>query len=75
MQASARETSAMPETERLLLRDWREDDLAPFAALNADPVVMEHFVRTADPSRRATRPPGRSSPTSTSGATGSGRSR
>ena len=36
-------------TERLLLRRWRESDLDPFAALNADPVVMEHFhhgVRT-----------------------------
>lgn len=30
-------------TERLLLRRWREQDRAPFAALNADPVVMEHF--------------------------------
>ena len=30
-------------TERLLLRQWRDDDLAPFAALNADPEVMEHF--------------------------------
>jgi RimJ/RimL family protein N-acetyltransferase len=30
-------------TARLLLRDWREEDRAPFAALNADPVVMEHF--------------------------------
>ena len=30
-------------TGRLLLRRWREDDLEPFAALNADPVVMEHF--------------------------------
>jgi ribosomal-protein-alanine N-acetyltransferase len=30
-------------TERLLLRRWREEDRAPFAALNADPVVMEHF--------------------------------
>jgi RimJ/RimL family protein N-acetyltransferase len=30
-------------TERLLLRPWRDEDLAPFAALNADPVVMEHF--------------------------------
>jgi ribosomal-protein-alanine N-acetyltransferase len=28
-------------TERLLLRPWRETDLAPFAALNADPRVME----------------------------------
>ena len=31
------------ESERLLLRAWRESDLAPFAALNADPAVMEHF--------------------------------
>lgn len=30
-------------TERLLLRAWRESDRDPFAALNADPVVMEHF--------------------------------
>ena len=28
---------------RLLLRQWREDDFAPFAALNADPEVMRHF--------------------------------
>ena len=33
----------MPVTERLLLRAWRDEDRAPFAALNADPVVMEHF--------------------------------
>ena len=30
-------------SERLLLRRWREEDRAPFAALNADPVVMAHF--------------------------------
>jgi RimJ/RimL family protein N-acetyltransferase len=30
-------------TERLLLRRWRAEDRAPFAALNADPAVMEHF--------------------------------
>jgi RimJ/RimL family protein N-acetyltransferase len=30
-------------TARLLLRPWRESDLEPFAAMNADPVVMEHF--------------------------------
>jgi RimJ/RimL family protein N-acetyltransferase len=28
------------------MRGWREEDLAPFAALNADPVVMEHFPST-----------------------------
>jgi ribosomal-protein-alanine N-acetyltransferase len=31
------------ETARLLLRPWREEDLDPFAELNADPRVMEHF--------------------------------
>ncbi len=30
-------------TERLLLRRWRSSDHEPFAAMNADPVVMEHF--------------------------------
>jgi RimJ/RimL family protein N-acetyltransferase len=30
-------------TPRLLLRHWRDEDLEPFAALNTDPVVMEHF--------------------------------
>jgi RimJ/RimL family protein N-acetyltransferase len=30
-------------TERLLLRPWRDEDREPFAALNADPAVMEHF--------------------------------
>ncbi|MEJ2479811.1 MAG: GNAT family N-acetyltransferase [Acidihalobacter sp.] len=31
------------ETPRLFLRQWRDDDLPPFAALNADPRVMEYF--------------------------------
>lgn len=30
-------------THRLLLRAWRDDDLAPFAALNADPEVMRYL--------------------------------
>jgi RimJ/RimL family protein N-acetyltransferase len=30
-------------TDRLLLRDWRDEDLVPFARLNADPQVMEYF--------------------------------
>src|SRR5580698_1199036 len=30
-------------TARLELREWREDDLAPFAALNADPETMRFF--------------------------------
>ena len=31
------------QTERLILRQWREEDLEPFAALNSDPQVMEYF--------------------------------
>lgn len=34
------------KTERLLLRRWREADLEPFAEMNADPLVMEHFPAT-----------------------------
>jgi RimJ/RimL family protein N-acetyltransferase len=38
----------MPElieirTPRLLLRQWKDSDRAPFAALNADPEVMRYF--------------------------------
>lgn len=32
-------------TNRLFLRQWRDEDAAPFAAMNADPRVMEHFPR------------------------------
>lgn len=38
----------MLRTERLLLRPWRAADLAPFAALNADPRVMEFYPATLD---------------------------
>jgi 3-dehydroquinate dehydratase/shikimate dehydrogenase len=31
------------KTKRLILRPWKETDLAPFAKLNADPKVMEYF--------------------------------
>jgi RimJ/RimL family protein N-acetyltransferase len=39
---------AEPElhSRRLLLRRWRDEDRTPFAALNADPAVMEHFPAT-----------------------------
>ena len=32
-------------TDRLILRGWREEDRAPFAAINADPEVMRYFPR------------------------------
>ena len=31
------------KTERLILRQWQESDLEPFAALNADPKVREFY--------------------------------
>jgi ribosomal-protein-alanine N-acetyltransferase len=36
-------------TARLLLRRWREADQRPFAALNADPEVMEYFPACLTP--------------------------
>jgi RimJ/RimL family protein N-acetyltransferase len=38
-------------SERLVLRQWRESDRAPFAAMNADPMVMEYFPATLDRSQ------------------------
>jgi RimJ/RimL family protein N-acetyltransferase len=38
-------TSEIP-TGRLRLRAWRDSDREPFAVLNADPRVMEHFPST-----------------------------
>jgi RimJ/RimL family protein N-acetyltransferase len=41
--------SALPiETPRLLLRQWRDSDREPYAALNADPAVMEFFPALQD---------------------------
>lgn len=34
-------------TARLVLRPWRISDRAQFAAINADPRVMEHFPKTS----------------------------
>jgi len=31
-------------TQRLLLRQWRDADRGPWAEMNADPEVMEHFL-------------------------------
>lgn len=35
--------SRMLTTDRLILRNWRSNDLGPFANLNADPEVMRYF--------------------------------
>ena len=35
-------------TARLLLRQWRDDDIAEFAELSADPAVMRYLVPFAD---------------------------
>ncbi|MDN3506649.1 MAG: GNAT family N-acetyltransferase [Simkaniaceae bacterium] len=37
----------MLQTERLILRSWKEEDLKPFAALNSDPRVMEFLLPTS----------------------------
>ena len=38
-------------TPRLILRQWRDEDYAPFASLNADPHVMRFFPSVADRER------------------------
>lgn len=35
-------------TARLRLRGWKDSDRDAFAAMNADPIVMEHFPSTMD---------------------------
>jgi RimJ/RimL family protein N-acetyltransferase len=37
------------QTDRLILRRWREADRTPFAAMNADPEVMRHFATPLTP--------------------------
>ncbi len=38
------------ETPRLILREWRDEDLEPFARMNADPLIMEYMPRSLDES-------------------------
>ena len=46
--AGSRVTPQMIETSRLRLRQWRETDRLPFAAMSADPEVMRYFPSTLD---------------------------
>ena len=43
----------MIKTPRLVLREWRDADTDPFAALCADPRVMEYFPSVMDPGASA----------------------
>jgi RimJ/RimL family protein N-acetyltransferase len=45
MEDPAMEAIPRIRTARLHLRAWRDEDLAAFAAMNADPAVMEFFPR------------------------------
>ncbi|MEO3743666.1 GNAT family N-acetyltransferase [Plantactinospora sp. B5E13] len=40
-------------TARLVLRNWRDADLAPWAAMNADPEVREHLGPLLSPEQAA----------------------
>jgi RimJ/RimL family protein N-acetyltransferase len=39
-------TSYIFTSDRLGFREWTDADIAPFAVLNADPIVMEYFPKT-----------------------------
>ncbi|NCT40412.1 MAG: GNAT family N-acetyltransferase [Alphaproteobacteria bacterium] len=38
--------SKILETDRIILREWQDKDRAPFARMNADPVIMEYLPRS-----------------------------
>ncbi|MGB3722755.1 MAG: GNAT family N-acetyltransferase [Pacificimonas sp.] len=38
----------MIETERLILREWRDEDIAPYAEMMADPEVMQTLGKPMD---------------------------
>ncbi|MGO4460887.1 GNAT family N-acetyltransferase [Streptomyces sp. M-16] len=41
------------KTERLVLRGWRESDIGPWAAMNADPEVRRYFSGVLTPEQSA----------------------
>ncbi len=42
------ETTIYIETDRLILRGWKETDREVFAMMNSNPNVMRHFPATLD---------------------------
>ncbi len=36
------------ETDRLILRDWKDEDLEHFARINSDPIIMEYYPSRLD---------------------------
>ncbi len=36
------------KTERLILREWKDEDRGPFARMNGDPIIMEYMPRSLD---------------------------
>jgi RimJ/RimL family protein N-acetyltransferase len=44
-----RTTMTVVQTERLILRHWRESDREPFARMNADPFVMQYMPALLTP--------------------------
>ncbi len=43
------------ETKRLILREWKDEDIPAFAAMNQDPKVMEFFPSTLTPEESESR--------------------
>ena len=44
-----------PAPEHLILRQWKDSDLEPYAAMNADPEVMRHFPALLTKERKISR--------------------
>ena len=45
----AKENLIHLKTSRLILRQWKPDDYAPFSEMNSDPDVMQYFPQYSFP--------------------------